>query len=440
MLGRFLPQLGWCLGVFKNPGRVLPSRLIFLTCLMACFLGMASHPSLGEEILPLPTKLETGGRGVKYGTIKLFPRVSTGILYDSNIFLREVDVVSDIVYVASTGIVATKVRPRTTSTFAIDSYFAEYQDNKDDSFADVAGLYGLEHSITPWLEISAETGIARVHERRGLRDDDTPDLAAEPLVEVIYNAGSILDFTFQRSELQLGANYTKTDYSDVQLIDGTTADQDFRDEHRFGLDSNFQYDVSRYVSLINTARIEETEVRGGDGGPDRDAMRYTVRKGAKLNLSPKFSAQFTAGFLLEDFEDPTLGTSSWLPTYEGIVIWNPNRLLNIRLGVLIGEAGVDFEEGFGSSVFNEFSGQIIYTPNRRLTLTFDADYREETEDDPGLGDGRNFDTILLNGAVEYRTSRNFALRLEHRHEERISSDVLDSFKTDIVQFSLVAER
>ncbi len=263
-------------------------------------------PVSAEPVVRLPGSSTLQAKGFKRGNLTVLPAAYVGLIYDSNIFGREILVRDDLIAYAAPEIIAVVDSEQHQTLFRLASYIAEYNESKADSFADFGGEFTHNHLIAPLVSLGTQVRAWYAHQSRSVTDDDVPLGAAEPVAYTDIDATMFATVDLQRGQYTIGISYANQDYNDVRLISGSTGDQDFRDSEEFRLKQEYGFVFTRKLEFRTRFEASTENVRGTPGNPDsidRDATRFHFDAGLNIIPTAKISARLGINYLKEDFHD-----------------------------------------------------------------------------------------------------------------------------------------
>jgi hypothetical protein len=305
---------------------------------LACSVGAQASAQVAPEYHFLPNvfgedvprgqtvqnrpRPELDALGLHVGSFYVFPSVTNGVSYNSNVFATHSNATSDFVYT-----LAPQVNVRSdwgrhsvgvSAGGNLGFYYDETAENYKDAFAKANGLL----DITTNTKLRGNVELLREHEERSDPDDAG---GAEPGIFYTYAGGLEGSHRFNRLTISLGGDVRRYDYEDVDATGGGTIDQDDRDRVLFRPAMKAAYEFHPGYSAF--VRAEGEIVRYDEGtdnsGFKRDSQGFDVVGGASLDLTGLLFGDAFAGIRQRYFEDsrfdsvtgPVVGaTLTWIPT------------------------------------------------------------------------------------------------------------------------------
>ncbi len=373
--------------------------------------------------------------GFKSGRIIVYPSVVSGVLYDSNIFDREISVVDDVISYVAPKVSVLKKTKKSDINFKVDALFAKFIHEDSQSFENVSGEFTHKYRFKPRAELVTHARIEHLNEIQTSTNDDLPTNAAGPVVLNSFEAGVELNIIKNKYVgVAYGFIYANDNYEDVRLIAGGIADQDFRDQEEFTFEKAVKVDFSKHLKSHTKGLVRFVNGRDTPNVIDRDVTVYELEAGITVAYSERFYAEFTLNLLKEDFHSARVIDAGVLPGYHASLFWQPRHYLTLRVGVHTEETGVDFEEGGASSISDSIDGEIKYLINKNLVLNGKASYIE----DEFVGTGRTVKSTDVEISTLYAINRYLGLSLVYTYNKRHSNAALDSFERNAVQASIIS--
>ena len=193
------------------------------------------------------------------------------------------------------------------------------------------------------------------------------------------------------------------DYSPLDLIGGTSADQSFRDTRRVGAGLSVGYSFSPLVSVFAAGDFTDQDNRNPNPGFDRSAQDFSVVTGIRGELSPVISGEVAVGYRDRDY-DLALFEDFGGFTYRADLQYFPTELVTLRL-----RAQQSFRNAGDPQIAGVLSNSIVasayYDPLRNLRISAEAGYE--------VNDFREADTDAKRPSLriqgEYRLNRNLSV-------------------------------
>lgn len=228
----------------------------------------------------------------------------------------------------------------------------------------------------------------------------------------------------------------RTLHEDVELSGGGSFDQADRDNTLLTVTGRVSYEVSPVVTPFVEAEagIRRFDLETDRNGEDRDSNILALRGGAAIDFGEKLRGEISAGYRIEDYEDPVLATlEGW--TLDGNLTWSPQRGSEVVLSN---------STDFASSTIAGDSGQIVNSTS--LTASRQVNDRLSLEARAGVditreGSGKVTDRLWSAGAgLQWWLNRHAAVTLDVDHSTRVNEDALNSFDDTSIRAGIRLQR
>lgn len=350
--------------------------------------------------------------GIALANYILYMSLGASTTYDDNIYALAGEPVGDFEHEAKASLALRSRFQRHLLDFFLDGRYLAYAEHEEHNQIDGRAMAEWRIDIDHGHSVGGRLQTQYDHEDR--LAPEAP-LGAKQPVPVLHNAAEI---ALTRDQGRLGANlgldFADRDYSDVEAIDGSRIDQDFRDMTSYGAYLGLNYRFSPGFKLLTTLRAGREDYHGADAEL-RNATLYDAKVGLAFELSPLWRAYVSAGYGLADYDHESRVRFGAL-VYEGRLQWLVSPVLTMTLS-----AGQSIEEAsFGDSgALLETRAEIKaeYESMRNLMLSASFGYeRADIELD------RTDDTYIGKIGAEYTINKNLLFTMGYEHQERFSSD------------------
>lgn len=165
--------------------------------------------------------------------------------------------------------------------------------------------------------------------RFGREDSDDPNAVSGAKVQSgvhEYGAGAAIERDFGLIRGSIGADFTRFQYSDAELSDGSTLERSDRNRNRYALTSRLGYELSPALIPFlegTIGRIDYDEAVDS-AGYRRSADLYGAKTGVTVDLGEKLRGEIAVGYEHQKFEDGRLDALSAL-TVDGNIFWSPRE-------------------------------------------------------------------------------------------------------------------
>jgi len=322
------------------------SKMRILFKATAALLGAASFaaPALAQDnasFVPIEDRPrpEYQTRPINVGSFQLFPLINTEIQYVDNLFPGAIDPAEDVVV----SVVPTlRVRDQRSDRQIVLNLRAGYEAYLNNSIDDRLLLnargsarLGLGTATRPF----ARFNVSR-NDTQG-RDFANFNETVQPITLTAYQANLGLDRDIGNFVVTAEGVYSGASYDGEILVDDQIFDSSVRNFDRYGGRGRLAYTRDAAQTFYLEGEVNEYEFVAPGGSPDlppnfqidRSSTETRLSAGVTRSLTEILRLDLNAGYLRQDFTDPTVSTVS---TYSvvGQLLWNPTRLTSVRARAL----------------------------------------------------------------------------------------------------------
>lgn len=243
------------------------------------------------------------------------------------------------------------------------------------------------------------------------------------------NVGGTAGVFHRFNRLEIGGKFSvdRTRYDDSELTDGSTASNEDRNFHAYGLELRGSYEVmpgvKPFVSVTGDKRVYD--LAKDASGIGRDSTGLTPRLGTSFELSRFLTGEASVGYMQRDYEDPQLKNFGGFVA-DASLIWSVTALtkatLTARTSVYEStdpEVSGVLARDFGVEINHSFRNWLIGTAKVGYGLD---DYSGISRVD------RRFSAAA---GMTYKMNRNVQLKGEVRREQRFSDVADQEYKANI---------
>lgn len=400
---------------------------------LALLIGAA--PVAGQDFANTPVKerrhAEYDPVGIRTDAFTIFPSVTIGLQYDTNVFAR-VDAVSDWALVTTPQMLLVGERADGSYEFDLGARNYAYRDLDSEDRTDAHARFRLRRRITNDIEWATALEAARKHEQRG--DSFSLTTAAEPIPYNDLRAETAVTKTFNRLGVMVGGRVRHVSYDNVPSVGGVLPDQTLRDGTIITTTLKPFYEFSPGYKAY--ARIDlskrDYEFSGAD---NRDAQGFDARGGLEFKLTSMLLGSFDLGYLAYDYDNPLI------PSIDGLsagarLMWLMTPLMTVTLFAERNVAEIAAPgEAEGRLDFTA-GAQLDYEILRNLILSLEGSYKNE---DFSGGTARTDDVMRLSAKLDYLLSRSVNFGLNYNYIDRSSDDPLFDFEKHVVTLNVTAQ-
>jgi len=393
--------------------------------------NMPREPGPGDTVTSRP-RPDFDPVGVRAGAFFLYPKLGLTERYNSNIFYTDSGADGDFVTVLSPSLdVKSNWNNHQMNLFAgVD--VGKYASNSSEDYVDARAGFDGRIDIRRDANLSGGFTFRREHE-----DRSSPDQAgaSEPVTYFRYNPRIAATKRFNRLSARLGADLIVYEYDDASTTGGGTLNMDDRNRRELQGSARIGYDFSPGYEAFVRGTVNDRSYTDNldDSGFDRGSQGWEVVGGLAFDLGGVTSGNVFAGYLSQEFDDPSFGTIDGV-SMGGDLTWNPTRLTTVKL-----EAARTVEEttlsGASGSLSTDVRATVDHELRRHVILSADVRYRNLDYD----GISRNDDVIGAGLSGTYLLNRHANLRLRYGYATRSSNTAGADYDAHTVLVRLVTQ-
>jgi hypothetical protein len=377
--------------------------------------------------------------GYRSGSIFFYPKLSTGLRYDSNVFASPTNRRADLIFILSPELTITNAAPRFTPVsipkFAYelnvgaDIYKFRRFDSEDrvDARANLKTRWEIAHDFT----FEGNFLAARRHDERG--DTALPPDASEPIPYTDLRAEGIFTKYFDRLGVEVNGTARRLDYEDVISITGVPLVQAQRNGTILSTYIKPFYEFSpgyrAFVRLrANTRNYEAAGIL------NRDSNGYDIRGGVDFAVTPLISGSVEAGYLSQTYENPLIAPFDGL-SFAAKTQWLVTPLVTISANAERSVAET-ITPDFEARLDTIYGVQIDYELMRNVILFGGLKFKKEEF----RGVAQRTDNVKqISAGVEYLLNRNFRTTLQYQFQDRDSNLPIYTFDRHTVTLNVKAQ-
>jgi hypothetical protein len=355
--------------------------------------------------------------GIRTGSFLLFPKLTTTVESNDNIFAQKTVTTSDTVWhVQPEATLSSDWNRHALSLFArgsLNRYSKHDSENTDDYSVGANGRIDVARDSA----INGGVSYGRATEPR-----TSPDSAAGAIEPTRYDltSGNISAFKeFNRLKLTGRIGADKYNYDDVASKTGKI-DQDYRDRVESALSGRADYavspDTALFIEVIGNRRdyrLDKPAV-----SLTRDSEGVNVFGGANFELSALLRGEIGIGYMKQDYKDSTVKDVDGFAA-RGQVEWFPSELTTVTV---VGSRSIKDSAAskVASYIANSASIRVDHELLRNVLLSANVgtgkdEYQGSTREDKVTSAG-------LRGT--YLVNRNVGLTAGYAYEKRTTSGLV----------------
>ncbi len=364
----------------------------------------------------------------RIGNFFFFPTIGERLVYDDNIFSAHKGAVSDVRLESTPSLVIQSRLPRHEIDLSLAGKIVNYEANTDQNYANVLGkaraALHFDHAHT----LSIVVRSALDHEEVG---ESTAALSAAEPAPVVKNRAAIgLTRDVGRLYGTVSATADSFDFGSVKATDGSTLNQDQRDQQIYSGQLRTGYRFSPGYEVVTKFRALR-QINEPDTIGSRNATGYEALAGLAFESSQLLSWHLTGGYGIREYDRDALSSiGSYL--VEGEFEWLPMDRLKLFGTVrhqIIDELGAADSGRIDTSLL----GRMEYEIQHDLAFKLGA----ELTDTQFIGSTREDRSGKINASLEYDHTRNWQFSLGYQLHHRDSND--DQFDHVRNRFSIGAK-
>ena len=283
---------------------------------------------IAPEDLPVTQRAQPGYEpvGVRAGSWMITPSITTGTIYDSNVFSASTGAQADLAAMIQPMLRAHTLWERNGLDLQFSSQSYLYLNHPGLNQTDV-GVRG-----TGWIDVRHDaqilTSFQAAHLHEGVGSLSSPSGAVNPTPYDLFSGDVTYRQEFNRIAASVGSRVDSYAYGTTHAQNGSLIDQSNRDGQVYKLHGRLDYTLSPKFDLFTSAEANHRELRGTPQNP-LDSSGYRVLTGVDIELTHLITGEFAAGYASQRFADVTVGTVAG-PTYRALLKWSPTRLLDVH--------------------------------------------------------------------------------------------------------------
>jgi hypothetical protein len=392
----------------------------------------ATREEVAPEDLPVRSRQQPGYEtvGIRAGSWMFNPSITTGTLFDSNVFSSNVDRRADIAAMVQPTLRASTLWERHGLNLSLGAQSYFYRDNPglDQTNAGVKG--------NGWIDVSHDakilTSFQASHLHEGVGTLSSPAGAVKPTPYDLLSGDITYRQEFNRLAASVGLRIDSYSFGSTVSQNGSVIDQDNRDGQIYRAHSRIDYAFSPMLGFFTSVEGNQRDLRGTPDQPLK-SNGYRVLAGANVEFTHLITGEVAAGYASQQFDPATIGLISG-PAYRAMLTWRPTRLIdvNFRAEQIVTESSDTSATGVLAD-----SAQIgvDYELRRNVIVSALGAYERERF----FGQSRTDRVLVLGAQLKYLMNRFSYITLEHKYFQRDSSIPIFSFDKQQVSINVTAQ-
>ena len=399
-------------------------------------LPTLTDPDNREEVPPEDTPVKNRQQpgyepvGIRDGSWMFSPALTFGGFYDSNVFASNTVKRSDLAAVVEPSLRARTLWDQHGIDMTLDTQSTTYSQNSglDQTNASLKG--------NAWFDVSRDlavlTSFQIAHLNEGVGTLSSPVNAVQPTPYDLMSGDVSLRKEFNRLTVSIGFRTDSYDYQSTRAQNGSIINEDSRDGQIYTLHSRIDYAFSSTLGWFTAVEGNERDIRGTPG-QSLDSQGYRALSGVTVALTNLITGEFGAGYVQQQFVDPTIGTIDG-PTYRARLTWRPTRLLDVHFNAeqVVTETADTSSLGV---LANAVQLGADYELLRNVVVSAAGGY----ETDRFFGELRKDRVTTTDARVKYLLNRFAAVSVFHQYTNRNSDIPAFSYDKQQVGINVTAQ-
>lgn len=409
-------------------GRVKPDGSIDLRVPSVSTNGATAGQSIAQRPRP-----EFDPTPIDVGSFQLFPSITVGPAFDSNIYSQRDGAKSDYVWILNPGVQLLSNWGRHALNFGAQGDFGFYTFHPRESFHNgILNLLGrFDLANRTYIDYGAD--YQRLSEERGATD--TLDSAIEPTTLNYYRFFGGFLRKQGRFDLKSQYSFRRFDYDPVETGVGET-NLNFRNKNVHQVTAELGYEIMRFWRPF---------VRGGYNWRDFDDNALHASQGYEAVVGTGFefgggtvTGEVYAGHMLQDFTNwngDNQKNSTGEFKFGGNFLWNVTGLTSV-----VGEFDRTLEDttstGYRSFIGTGGSLTVQHELKRNILLEAKGGY---TRYDFNGAPERADHNYTAGAGVRYFFNRNFYSDVQYDFRDLVSSTGSNNYDRHVIQLRFGAQ-
>ncbi|MEQ1866467.1 MAG: outer membrane beta-barrel protein [Micropepsaceae bacterium] len=382
-----------------------------------CAFANESDSDGGADVMTR-ARPDYDARGVRVGTFFLYPSLTGGFGYTSNVF-NDANNLTDYFYSLAPQVRFQSEWARHALNLSADTkgfwYSNQVGENRNEWNLGADGRFDISRGT----DIGANVHTGRQSEPRGtdLTGGLVPGDPAEPTQLSRTGFGAEFNSTFNRVRVSLGASLEQIDYDDtprVQPFATAVINNDDRDRTVVDLSAKVAAEMTTDTAVFIRGRITDTDFTDelDDDGVNRDSSGWAFDAGLEFSMSHVLLGELFAGYTARSYDDATFVETSGLVFGAGLK-WFPSMLTTVSVdaGRSIEDTSIQGASGYVSTrgnvgIDHELLRNVIVSGHLGYE---NAEYQDIARNDDTLRGGVS-SRFLINNYMHFDAGWDFVDR------------------------------
>jgi hypothetical protein len=379
--------------------------------------------------------------GLRVGSFLVSPSLEIGEMYDSNIYGRRIDAVSDWITQIQPMVTVNSDWNRHAASFYARGDISEYADHSSQS------MQNFELQATGRLDIQRGSylegwaGYQLEHEAPYTPDSQAAaaqaglgTFAIDPTEYAVEIGHLAYVYSPRRIGIEVAADLAALQFSNPQASNGSTIIESDRSRKEITLTPKLSYELmpgyQAYVQGMVNWRLYDSQFDSSADRLQRTSNGYGGAVGTQFNLSHVITGDIYLGYETQEYDDVRLGSTNGLD-FGAKVLWNVTQLTSVSLvasrsigeTILVGSSGF-FDTRSALTVEHELLRNLLLTAGVNYER---SEYQGINRDDNDYG---------ATAGAQWRFNRNFAVSLTGTVQNRLSNQGDNNFVRETLLLSV----
>lgn len=394
----------------------------------------ASSVALAQQPAPEPERNVTVEQrrrpqldplGIRAGSYLVFPSLSVGAEYDSNVFALEDDEEDDFGLLLRPRVNMNSQWSRHALNFSVFGEFGLYDEFDENNYEDVGASLDGRLDITRNDTLFSNLSVQRKHETR-----DAPEAVQQGDILTYFDGLARLGYRrdFNLVFFVVTGSFNRLDYQEEE------ENEDRRDIIDLNGDLRIGYKVSPRFNVFvqgdyTVVRYDKTP---DNDGFDRDSSGFGFSVGSEIDITGILFGEVQLGYVTREYDDEDLDSVSG-PGGRAQLTWNVTGLTSVIFGAGGGIVETT-QNGASANLQSEVSLEVQHELLRNLLLNGRLGYtRDDFE-----GIDRTDNTYRARAIVRYLLNRNLSIDGGYEFSTRDSDVDGADYDRHIVRLGLTA--
>jgi hypothetical protein len=380
--------------------------------------GQEPDPNVPVTARPRP---DFDPLGIRAGGFLIYPSMTVGSSYNSNVFATENDTDDDFIFNFRPGINVSSNFPRHSINFGVQADIGRYVTETRENYEDVGTVLGGRLDITHSSRLTGALRFAKDHERRDDPEDPGAEDTRDPVEFYTYGANLGYQQEFNRFNVGVLGTFDRRDFDEQD----EESDEDERDRNVYGTRLRTGYFISPRLNAFVQGGYRR-EQRDASNKSGRDNNTYSAAVGTEIDFTGLLFGEFFVGWSVQEFDESQFDSESGLD-YGVNLTWNPTQLTSLRL---TGGGGFAPSDVGASNLESVIALRVDHELLRNFLIGSEISYERDDFQDTNRTDN----TINVGPSATYLMNRYVSLGAAYTYTTRDSDDSNREYDRHVVTF------